>query len=295
MSSKALRVALCIALCLCLFTGTFAIMGWGDQLRGVGESILYPFRWVAGKATDAIDGFSAYFRDIEEMEKENESLKDEIESLRAELLDAEIIRDEDEWLYRYLSMKEERTDWSLLSAYVTATEWEAGADGKSYAVALTLNKGSASGLEVGMPVVTDLGLVGLVTEVSKNTCRVRTLLDTDFAAGALLPRSGETGLVEGSFSTLPDGQAALTALPAESGAAVGDIVLTSGRGGVYPYGIPIGRVESVEIDPLSRTSRATVSPIVDMTSIRQVSVLTAYEQGTGVADPSESTAPEVSP
>lgn len=280
MRSKPFRICICIALCLCLFTGTFAIMGWGDLLREAGSTVLYPFRWLAGQTVNAVTGFSSYFRDIQELESENQALREELESLRAGLLDAEITAEQDSWLYQYFSVKEEREDWSLRSAYVTATEWEAGADGASYAVSLTLNTGSSAGLEVGMPVVTPLGLVGLVTEVSRYTCRVRTLLHTDFAAGAILPRSGEVGLLEGSFSTLPDGQLLLTALPADTTVEVGELVLTSGRGGVYPYGIPVGRVVSVRVDPLSRTSEAVVQPTVDLTGLKQVSVLTAYERGT---------------
>ncbi len=295
MRNKFFRVCVCIALCLFLFTGVFAVMGWGSLLRQVGGAVMYPFSWLAGKAADAAAGFAGYFRDIDALQAENDSLRAENQSLRAELLDAEILENENSWLYRYLSMKQEREDWSLVSCAVTATEWSGGSGGQSYAVLLTLNRGSSSGIAVGMPVVCEAGLVGIVTEVGAGFCRVRTVLNTDFAAGALDARSGETGLWEGKFSVLPSGSAAVTALPAEADAAVGDIILTSGKGSVYPYGIPIGRVTAVSANAYSRTTEATVTPFADLTDLRLVAVLTGYVHYTDGSWRQEDSTAEVSP
>ena len=230
MKSKFFRVCICIALCLCLFTGVFAVMGWGSLLRQVGSAVMYPFSWLAGKTADAAAGFAGYFRDIRDLQAENDALRAENQSLRAGLLDAEILENENSWLYRYLSMKQER----------------------------------------------EAGLVGIVSEVGVGSCRVRTVLNTDFAAGAIDARSGETGLWEGKFASLPSGNAVLTALAAEADAAVGDVILTSGKGGVYPYGIPVGRIASVSANAYSRTTEATVTPFADLTNLRLVAVLTDY-------------------
>lgn len=129
MKSKFFRVCICIALCLCLFTGVFAVMGWGSLLRQVGSTVMYPFSWLAGKTADAAAGFAGYFRDIRDLQAENDALRAENQSLRAGLLDAEILENENSWLYRYLSMKQEREDWSLVSCAVTATEWSGGSGG----------------------------------------------------------------------------------------------------------------------------------------------------------------------
>ena len=274
MKSKFFRVCICIALCLCLFTGVFAVMGWGSLLRQVGSAVMYPFSWLAGKTADAAAGFS--LGEWPALVAAGDALRAENQSLRAGLLDAEILENENSWLYRYLSMKQEREDWSLVSCAVTATEWSGGSGGQSYAIQLTLNRGSSSGVAVGMPVVCEAGLVGIVSEVGVGSCRVRTVLNTDFAAGAIDARSGETGLWEGKFASLPSGNAVLTALAAEADAAVGDVILTSGKGGVYPYGIPVGRIASVSANAYSRTTEATVTPFADLTDLRLVAVLTDY-------------------
>ncbi|MCQ2430115.1 MAG: rod shape-determining protein MreC [Clostridia bacterium] len=280
MKHKFFIVCVCIGLCAALFTGVFAVMGWGDLLRQVGGGILYPFQWTARQIGRGFSGFGRYFADVRGMQDEIESLRAENESLRADLIDAELIRQEDRWLYAYLSMKEEHDDWQLCAASVTATVWSDG-----YATELTLNKGRSAGIQTGMPVVTTEGLVGVVCETGLAYCKVRTILDTDHAAGACLPRSGEAGMIEGSFTELHDGKLVLRYLDAEADAQTGDVCVTSGRGTVYPYGIPAGTVESVSANAYTRTTEAVIVPFCDFSDLDQVMILTAYEHTTGEGGP----------
>ena len=276
MKNRFFIVCLCIGLAAALFTGVFAVMGWGGLLRQVGAGILYPFQWTARQIGNGVSGLTGYFRDVGEMRDEIESLKKQNEQLRAEVRDAELIRQEQEWLYRYLSMKEEHDDRQLCAAAVTAAVWTDG-----YATMLTLNKGRSSGINTGMPVVTDEGLVGMVCEVGLTWCKVRTVLDTDHSAGAAVPRSGEVGMIEGSFSALHDGRLALRYLDAEADVLLDDICVTSGRGTVYTYGIPIGVVESVSTNAYTRTTEAVIRPYCDFTDMDQVMIVTACEHTAG--------------
>ena len=85
-----------------------------------------------------------------------------------------------------------------------------------------------------MPVVTGSGLVGVVVEVGLDHCRVMTLLDTSVSVGALTTRASESGLCEGDYTLVHDGQARLRYLPEEADVAVEDIVVTS-RDGVTKF------------------------------------------------------------
>jgi rod shape-determining protein MreC len=266
---------LSLALAVALFTGVFAIMGWGSLLREVGSAVIYPFQWVAARAEDAVIGFSAYASDLQSLREEAESLRAENEALKRRLLDAEITADENDWLYRYLSMKEEHGDYALCAATVIASASPLG-HGGAYVTEITLNRGSASGVKTGMPVVTPAGLVGVVVETGLNHCRVSTILDTSVSVGAVITRSAENGLCEGDHTLIHDGQARLRYLAEAADVRTEDIVVTSGRGSVYPYGIPIGRVSSVSANPYSRTAEAVVQPFVDFSRLTHVSVLTAY-------------------
>ncbi len=253
-------------------------MGWGPQLAEVGATVMYPFQWVTAKVGGAVAGFSQYFADIEELEAELDSLREENESLKDALADAEIVLDENQWLYKFLSMKEEHDDYSLCAATVTASTTIGGAGG-DHVTGITLNKGSTSGIEVGMPVITEQGLVGVVVETGPYHCRVTTILDPSASVGAVTSRTGESGLLMGDYTRVHDGKATLRQLPENADVLPDDIVLTGGRGTVYPYGIPVGRVESVSANALSRTTEAAVVPYVDFSDLTQVLILTEFTRG----------------
>ncbi|MBR5124800.1 MAG: rod shape-determining protein MreC [Clostridia bacterium] len=264
-----------MALAIALFSGVFAVMGWGSLLRDAGAAVIYPFQWVGNAVGNGVSGFFSYFADVKELKEEADSLRAENESLQSQLLDAEILADENSWLYRYLSMKEEHSDYSLCAASVISSSSSSGVGGK-YVTEITLNRGSSSGIEVGMPVVTSLGLVGVVVEVRLNHCRVSTILDTTLSVGAVTTRAAENGLCEGDYAYVHDGRAILRGLPEEADVEVGDIVITSGRGSVYPYGIPIGRVIEVKSNAYVRTTEAVVTPFIDFSDLNQVVILTNY-------------------
>ncbi len=258
-----------------LFTGIFALMGWGSLLGTVGSTILYPFRWVADTWTESISGYFDYFADMDELRAEVDFLKAENESLKSALIDAEIAMDESQWLYRYLSMKEEHTDYALCAAAVVSSTSVSGAGG-DFATELTLNKGTASGVEKGMPVVTEVGLVGVVVEVGRNHCRVSTILDPSVSVGAVTTRSSENGLCEGDYAHVHAGHAVLRYLPEEADISEEDLVITGGQGSVYPYGIPIGRVIQVSSNAFSRTTEAVLEPFADFSDLTQVVILTSF-------------------
>lgn len=250
-------------------------MGWGSLLRDVGSAIIYPFQWVGSKVGGGVSGFFSYFADVESLQEELDSLRAENESLKGELVDAEIQADENSWLYRYFAMKEEHSDYTFCAASVIASNSSAGEGGR-YVTEITLNRGSSSGVKTGMPVVTPSGLVGVVVEVNLNHCRVSTILDSFVSVGAVTTRATENGLCEGDYAKVHSGCAVLRQLPEEADVEVGDIVITSGRGSVYPYGIPIGRVTEVTANAYSRTTEAAVEPFTDFSDLTQVMVLIDY-------------------
>ncbi len=263
-----------VALTISLFCGVFAVMGWGSLLHRVGGTVIYPFQWIFSKIGDGVAGFVQSFQDtndlldrIDELEKENESLK-------AELNDAEIIFQEQLWLYRYLSMKNEHEDYAMCSARVIATGGQAGSG--NHITMLTLNKGSAHGIKAGMPVVTVSGLLGMVTEVGLNQCYVQTIINTNASVGAMSATTLDRGLLEGDFECLYDGYATLRYLSENATLTEGDIIITSGEGSVYPYGIPIGTVKTVSVNPYSRTKEATVVPFCDFSKVDEVIILTSF-------------------
>ena len=275
MKQRFFIACLSVALAIALFSGVFAVMGWGSLLKNAGSAVLYPFQWIGNKVGNGVSGFFSYFADMDKLQKELESVKAENEALKGQLIDAQILADENSWLYRYLSMREDHEDYSLCAASVISSASSSG-EGGDFALELTLNRGTSSGVRTGMPVVTSTGLVGVVVETGLYHCKVTTLLDTSVSVGAVTTRTTQNGLCEGDYENLYRGCATLRGLPEESDVEVGDLVVTSGRGSVYPYGIPIGRVVDIHSNAYSRTTEATVQPFTDFSDLTQVVILTEY-------------------
>jgi rod shape-determining protein MreC len=152
-----------------------------------------------------------------------------------------------------------------------------GTDPNPYLRYITINVGAQQGVEVGMPVVSSgAALVGRVSQVGPRTAKVQLLTDADSAVASLIQRTRVTGLVTGQ----PDGSLKMdyVAQSEELDVGVGDIVLTSGLGGVMPKGLVIGQVSDVERAPYEMFQPILVRPAVDFSRLELVLVITRFEQ-----------------
>lgn len=89
-------------------------------------------------------------------------------------------------------------------------------------------------MELHDPVVTENGLVGMVCEVDATTCKVRTILSPDIQVGVLNSRTSDSGIVTGSSKYSDDNLSLMTKIPAQHTMQEGDIIVTSGLGGIFP-------------------------------------------------------------
>ena len=146
-----------------------------------------------------------------------------------------------------------------------------GQDVSPYFRSLLLDRGRASGVLAGMPVVSDRGLVGLVTATTPNAARTMLLVDRRAAVDAVVERSRALGIVRGA------GTEALEFVFLMRGAdvRVGDALLTSGVGGVYPKGLRIGTVLSVQAEKGALVHTARVAPAVEFGQLETAYVLLA--------------------
>ncbi len=150
-----------------------------------------------------------------------------------------------------------------------------GLEPNPYLRYVTINVGARQGVAVGMSVVSGgAGLVGRVTEVGPRMARVQLLSDPDSGVAALLQATRGTGLVVGQ----QDGTLRMEYVPQEEEIAVGDIVLTSGLGGMMPRGLVIGQVTEVQQKEYETFQTATVRPAVDFSRLELALVITGFEQ-----------------
>ena len=213
-----------------------------------------------------------YYRDTTALLEENAALRKRIAKLEADLRQAEDDSKENEVLRDALELRKQRRELELESAVVTErsmTNWTSS---------LTLNKGTAHGVEAGDTVIDGTGsLVGVVREVGLNWCTVLTLVDTDTSLGAQVFRTKDLGLAVGSFSLMERNRLRLEFLPAGCRLLEGDLVQTSGLGGYYPSGLVIGTVEEVLMDESGAASYAILVPSAELDALTEVFVIKSFD------------------
>ena len=139
----------------------------------------------------------------------------------------------------------------------------------------TIDKGSEDGMAVNMAVVVPSGVVGFVTDVYPNSARVQTFLDPRSAIGVIVqrPESRLAGVVKGDGNH--PNKPMMVNIAREGDVLVGDKLITSGYGGIYPKGLLVGNVLSIENDTEGFVKNATIQPTVDFHRLEEVFIITS--------------------
>ena len=186
---------------------------------------------------------------------------------------AENDSDENRRLREWLGLRQQRRDLSdLETALITehsVSNWTAS---------MTLDKGTAHGVEVGDCVIDPTGaLVGVISRAGTNWSTMRTLIDTDTSIGAQVFRTKELGVLRGEFNLMEQGQVRLDYLPADSRLLAGDLVVTSGVGGYYPSGLVIGTIDEVRPNDSGSAPYAVLTPQSDFNGLTQVAIIKSFD------------------
>lgn len=261
--SKLFIVCVVIASALVLVPAVLTAFGQVDVVRSGLKTVAKPFEWCGSKLAGAIDGFVAVFTDYDELVKENQELRAELESIENQAADNEVLREENEWLKEYLGLYNKNPSFVLTDASIISHE--AG----NYATVLTLNKGTVHGIKAQMPVITSDGVLGHVSEVGLDWCKVEALTETASKVSVYTDRTGVLGTVGGSPELRLEGKC-LMSYDADADIKVGDRVYTSGVGSIYPGGLLIGKITSIEADEATRRLLAVVEPTVDFSELEKL-------------------------
>ena len=224
----------------------------------------------SGISNTVSDAFDPLLR-ANEYKEENEALRTELRTLRQQLVDYEKIKQENEQYRQYLEMKEENQDFQFELAAVIGRS----PDARFYS--FTVDKGTVDGVALRDPVITADGLVGYISEVGPTYATVITILDPTLHVGASDARTRDTGIVIGTVTLSQEGKCKLSYIDRESAVARGDIIVTSGVGGVFPKGLMIGTVEEVQVESHGMSLYAVIEPVVDVPAVKDVIIITEFE------------------
>jgi rod shape-determining protein MreC len=237
---------------------SLALIFMGDvrQLRvarGISMVVFYPF-----------EKGIAHLKSLSGLHEENAMLKQRVTELAIKNQQLREFDYENASLRKLVAFKQ-RGELELVPAEVIAR------DPNRLAESFVIDRGKDAGLVRGMPVVTAEGIIGKLSDVSEGTSLVETIYSRDFRVSCLVMKSRVIGILKwegGVFCSLED-------VPVQVELAVGDTIVSSGLGGVFPKGIMIGTIASVKPDNTMLFYAIEVAPAADLSRVEEVFVVKA--------------------
>ena len=267
-----LRLLIITTVCAVLISVLSFVSATSGFLQNAVGVLTYPFRSAVTAVATWAEDKQRYYKDYSDLIAENEALRERVAELERDARQAEADREENALLRELLELREQRRDLTFESAAVIDRE------STNWTSALTLNRGTAHGVEKNDCVVSAEGdLVGVVSAVGYNWCTVLTVIDTDTELGARVFRTQEVAVAEGDLALMGEGKLKLSYLSADAQLLSGDVVTTSGRGGVYPGGLVIGTVESVRTGDDGLAQYAVLAPAARLGELSEVFIIKDFD------------------
>lgn len=214
------------------------------------SSVFYPAQLV----TTSLDAFRAVANENEQLKEENARLRQETYHAREGLQELArlhtLVRFDDKW------------DYPIVTSRVV------GHNPGRVLTTLVINRGTRHGVKEDMPVFSMNGLVGKITKAAAAHSRVQLLVDPNLKLSVMERRTRVVGFLESK-----DGHMLTAMVPTHAGVQVGDTLVTSGLGGIFPKGIPVGTVKNVRKADLDVMRSMDVAPFQEFSILEEVFVM----------------------
>lgn len=240
--------------------------GWLWQLRSAASAVVEPVYRLAGLPAAGVRTLSVAFADRQQLTSQNQRLREDLLLANAKLNRMAAVAEQNERLRRLLDTQHSLKLNVQLARVI-------GVDLGAYRYQLTLNMGSRDGVEPGQPVIDAHGVMGQVKAVLPHTAVVMLITDPSHAIPVTIAR---TGLRTVAYGSRDGDQLNLPNLPLAADVRVGDKLLTSGIGGRFPPGFPVGRIDSVAPAATGMFQVALATPAADID--RSTDVLLLHDQ-----------------
>lgn len=255
--------------------GVMAYAGANGRLTAAPQELLSvivePFQRAAAAVSGGVSSVWEKYTSIDTVMEENEQLREENAALKEQLVDYDRAKAENEAYKALANIQERSPESTYVSSFVI------GRDPLDEFWGFTLDKGTLDGVEENDAIVSDDGyLLGMVVEADLSSCKVMTILHPSFNAAGVVSRTRDNGIITGSADYAADGLCLVTNLARSTEAKEGDLIITTGLGGVFPPDVLLGTIQSIEPEASGKSAVAVVEPGADARTVKHVFIITDY-------------------
>lgn len=270
--STSFKILLTVAVVLLAGAIAAAALASGTSpLTSAVGTVFSPLSDAAAYISEKFDNFKGGFISSRSYMDRVEELEEQVADYQSKLVDYEKLQKQVEAYEKFLGVKEKNPDFRFVAGTVI------GRDAADVFGSFVLNCGSADGVAVGDPVISGEYLIGIVHETSPTSCTVLSVCDPKFSAAAYEIRTGEAGYTQTTTKLGVQGVLKLSGLERDTAVAEGGIVCTSGVGGVFPRGLIIGTVTTVQKEEGDISYYAEVKPEIEISEVQDAFVITDFE------------------
>jgi rod shape-determining protein MreC len=205
--------------------------------------------------------------DIEELKAQIETLTNENNELKIQALESQKILDENATLKEMLNIQKEYQHYNTVMGKIIYREHD------NWTQTFTIDVGEDDGIKLDQTVVHEDGLVGYISNVTKTTAVVTTILDSSSSVSVNISTINEPAVVNGDLELKSKNRLKLTYIPLDTEIAVSDMLYTSGIGVKYPSSIPVGKIVEIVNSKNDVNRYALVEPCVNISKISEVAVI----------------------
>ena len=244
------------------YQGTYTI-----KLRSYLSASLYPIQYLINLPNNLQKSFYANFLNREEIISQNQQLKEENLNLKSQMQQIYRLESENKRLYKLINSKP-KTENTYLFADIVSTSKILNKH------QILINRGSRNGIKLGSSIVNADGIVGHVIRDQIFASEVLLISDLEHAIPVEIVRTGLRSIAigTGEFNKLR-----INTLPTNSNLQKDDIVITSGLGGRYPEGFPVGTITEISREVGSPFLEVEVLPFANLKTINEVWVIQTNE------------------
>ena len=246
-----------------------------QPLRAAIATVLYPAQWLALQPVQAAREFGGYLTDLKTARKTEDAARRKLAEQSQRAGQVEQLLLENTRLRGLLALRE-RIPVPSQAAQVLYDATD------PYSRRVVIGKGQLQGIEPGSPVMDESGVLGQVTRVYPFVSEITLLIDRDQVIPVVNTRTGTRGVAYGD-PTAQGGLLELRYMPAGEDVKEGDLLTTSGIDGVYPPGLPVARVASVDRQSDSSFAHILCQPLAQLQGVTHVMVLTPMAQAAQAA------------